>query len=200
MTDNNKKLALFDFDGTITDKDSFMGFITYVAGTLRFYIGFLIMGPFMAAFLAGFYPAQKMKERAITHFFMNRTEEELNALARRFTDDKINGLVKQSARDRIAWHKEENHDIAIVSASCSLWLEPWCRDNGLLLISSKMEIKDKKITGKLSGPNCKGAEKVKRIKEKFNLDDYSYIYAYGDSSGDTQMLELADESFYKHFK
>lgn len=200
MTDNNKKLALFDFDGTITDKDSFMAFIKYVVGGPRFYTGFLIMGPFMAAFMAGLYPAQKMKERAITHFFKNRTEEELTALAETFTEEKMDALVKQSALDRIAWHKEKGHDITVVSASCSIWLEPWCRDNGLPLISSQMEIRNKKVTGKLVGFNCKGPEKVIRIKEKFNLDDYSHIYAYGDSSGDTEMLELADEPFYKHFK
>ena len=43
-------------------------------------------------------------------------------------------------------------------------------------------------------------EKGNRVKEAYNLDDYDRIYAYGDSRGDKELLELADKSFYKPFR
>jgi len=56
------------------------------------------------------------------------------------------------------------------------------------------------VTGKLLSKNCYGIEKANRIQEVYNLSDYKHIYAYGDSRGDRELLELADESFYKPFR
>ena len=62
-----------------------------------------------------------------------------------------------------------------------------------------LEIDDKIITGKTFQRNCYGPEKVKRIREKYNLSNYKYIYAYGNSRGDYEMLSIANESHYKPF-
>ena len=61
------------------------------------------------------------------------------------------------------------------------------------------EIKNGKLTGKFSTKNCFGIEKVNRIKEKYNLSEYNVIYAYGNSSGDKEMLSIANEKYYKRF-
>ena len=72
------------------------------------------------------------------------------------------------------------------------------------LSGTHLEVKDGKITGIIEGRNCYGEEKVKRIKEYMQANDMEraeyYIYAYGDSQGDKQMMEYADESFYKPFR
>ena len=68
------------------------------------------------------------------------------------------------------------------------------------LIATRLEIKDDLMTGKFLTKNCYGIEKVNRVKEAYNLDDYDCIYVYGDSRGDKELLELADKSFYKPFR
>ena len=72
------------------------------------------------------------------------------------------------------------------------------------LSGTHLEVKDGKITGIIEGHNCYGEEKVNRIKEYMQANDIEraeyYIYAYGDSQGDKQMMEYADESFYKPFR
>jgi HAD superfamily phosphoserine phosphatase-like hydrolase len=102
--------------------------------------------------------------------------------------------------ERIQWHKAQGHKVVIVSASIACWLKPGCDRNGLELIATKLEIKEGIVTGKLLTRNCYGIEKVNRVKEKYRLDDYETIYAYGDSRGDKELLELANESFYKPFR
>jgi phosphatidylglycerophosphatase C len=67
------------------------------------------------------------------------------------------------------------------------------------LLSSKMKTKKNYVYGTLNGANCYGIEKVKRIKQHLNLKDYQHIYAYGDTEGDSAMLRLAHEKYYKHF-
>ncbi len=71
---------------------------------------------------------------------------------------------------------------------------------GIHCIATKLEVKNYKITGNYSGNNCSGQEKVRRIKENFNLSDFDLIIAYGDSRGDREMLELADNKNYKLFQ
>lgn len=88
----------------------------------------------------------------------------------------------------------------VVSASPENWIQKWSFSEGLELIASKLEVNNGKITGKILGKNCHGVEKLKRIKEKYIIEDYKVIYAYGDTSGDRPMLNVATHSFYKPFR
>ena len=47
-------------------------------------------------------------------------------------------------------------------------------------------------SGELMGPNCRGPEKVARLREMFG-DEVRLDAAYGDSDGDTAMLALSEE-------
>lgn len=93
--------------------------------------------------------------------------------------------------DQIKWHQNQSHKVVVVTASIERWIKGWSRENDLDLIAIKMEIKNDKITGKLLGKNCYGVEKVVRIKEKHNLDDFQEIYTYGNSRGDLVVMELS---------
>jgi phosphoserine phosphatase len=71
---------------------------------------------------------------------------------------------------------------------------------GFELISTELEVIDGRLTGKFSTLNCNGKEKVKRIKEKYNLLEYDEIHVFGNSKGDFPMLELGTHKYYKFFK
>jgi phosphoserine phosphatase len=79
-------------------------------------------------------------------------------------------------------------------------LEPWAKQKGFTdVLVSSLEINSSGIaTGKLRGLNCWGPEKARRIKEHLHPIDQYYIYAYGDSLGDKELLALADETFFRH--
>ena len=51
----------------------------------------------------------------------------------------------------------------------------------------------------IDGENCNGPEKIRRIKEILNLQDFDKIYAFGNSKGDKEMLSIADHKFLKFF-
>jgi len=94
----------------------------------------------------------------------------------------------------------EDSKVVIVSASISNYLKPWCDEMGFDLIPTELEVIDGKLTGRFSTPNCNGKEKVRRIKEKYNLSEYNEIHVFGNSKGDLPMLELATHKYYKFFK
>ena len=193
-------LSLFDFDGTITTDDSLIKFIRFVVGDTKFLAGMVVLSPMLTAFKLKLIPNYKAKQYMLSYFFKGMSEEKFMKVANEYSLKHIDTILRPKAMEKIQWHKEQGHKVVIVSASIACWLKPWCAKNGLELIATKLEIKDGIVTGKLLTRNCYGIEKVNRVKEKFRLDDYGTIYAYGDSRGDKELLELANESFYKPFR
>ena len=195
-----KKLALFDFDGTITTDDSLIKFIRFVIGDIKFVAGMAVMSPMLTAYKLKLIPNYKAKQYMLSYFFKGMSEEKFVKVANEYSLKHIDTILRPKAMKKITWHKEQRHKVIIVSASIECWLKPWCDKNNLDLIATKIEVKDNIITGKFSTKNCYGIEKANRVQEQYNLNDYDHIYAYGDSRGDKELLELADESFYKPFR
>ncbi len=79
-------------------------------------------------------------------------------------------------------------------------LQPWCRDQGLELIGTRLEIENEMVTGRIMGENCQGKEKVRWLHERLSPAQYGTIYAYGASEGDWPMLELAYVAYFKPFR
>jgi HAD superfamily hydrolase (TIGR01490 family) len=193
-------ISFFDFDGTITTDDSLIKFIRFVIGDTKFIIGMAVLSPMLTAYKLKLIPNYKAKQYMLSYFFKGMSEEKFMQVANEYSLKHIDTILRPKAMERMQWHKEQGHKVVIVSASIACWLKPWCDRNGLELIATKLEIKDGIVTGKLLTRNCYGIEKVNRVKEKFRLDDYETIYAYGDSRGDKELLELADVSHYKPFR
>lgn len=194
------KIAFFDFDGTITTSDSFIKFIRFVVGDIRFILGMTVLSPMLVAYKLRLIPNYTAKQAVLSYFFKGMSEAQFQSTARDYSLKNIDAILRPKAMKKIAWHKEQEHKIVVVSASIESWLKPWCNQHGLDLIATKLEIKEGIVTGKLLTKNCYGMEKVRRVKERYNLDDYDHIYAYGDSRGDKELLELADEGFYQPFR
>ena len=194
------KIAFFNFDGTITKKDSLFDFIKYSCGIKNLLLGLILKSPFLLAFKLGFINNQTTKEKLIEYFFCGWNYKVFKEIADKYSRERIDEIVKIKALKEIKWHKENGHEVVIVSASIENWLEKWCEKNEIKLIATKLEVKNNFITGKFSTKNCFGVEKSRRIREIFDLSNYKEVFAYGDSNGDKEMLELADKKFYKKFK
>lgn len=195
-----KSIAFFDFDGTITTKDTLLEFIKFCKGKLNFYKGFLLNSPYLVAYKAGIITNQKAKEKVLAYFFKNITVAEFSRLSEQFTQTILPGLIRPKALEEIARLKQQGTEIVIVSASPENWIKPWATKMGLDLIATNLVVNQDKLTGIINGNNCYGEEKVNRINQLYNISSYETIYAYGDSSGDRPMLSLANKPFYKPFR
>ena len=83
----------------------------------------------------------------------------------------------------------------------NMWLEPWARMNGFELLCTQAEwTTDGKYSGQFATPNCHGPEKVRRLMEVVEPGEYEAVLAFGDSSGDKEMLALASEAHFKPFR
>jgi len=192
-------LVLFDFDGTITTDDSLIKFIRFVVGDTKFIWGMTLLSPMLAAYKLKLIPNYKAKQCMLSYFFKGMEEEQFYKVAEEYSLKHIDTILRPKAMEKIAWHKEQGHKIVIVSASIECWLKPWCDENDLNLIATRIEMKNGIVTGNFLTKNCYGIEKAVRVREIYNLDDYDHIYAYGDSRGDTELLELAHTKNFRAF-
>jgi len=194
-----REIAFFDFDGTITTKDTLLEFIKFSKGSFRFYLGFIINAPYLLAFKLGIITNQSAKEKILRFFFHDTPAGAFKKHCEDFSRSVLPKLIRPKAVDEIYKLKQNNIIIAVVSASPENWIEAWAKSLGLELIASRLEVSAGKLTGKILGKNCHGNEKVSRIREAYDLTDYFIVAAYGDTSGDKPMLELAKEAHYKPF-
>ncbi len=194
------KIAFFDFDGTITTKDTLLEIIKFQKGTIAFYTGFLLHSPWLLAYKAGLLRNDLAKEKILRYFFKGMPVALFQEKCDRFAHTRLLKLLRPGALKEIASLKSAGFEIVLVSASAGNWIRAWAAPLGLKLVSTTLETINGRLTGNIDGLNCHGEEKVRRIREKFDLGKYSEIFAFGDSSGDKPMLALATQSFYKPFR
>ena len=198
--ENEKVLVLFDFDGTITSKDSMVEFIQFTVGKVAYYKGLVKLSPMLTMYTLKLISNHIAKEKFVSHFFKGWNASDFKKNAKQYSLTQIDKIIRPKALEKIVWHKKQGHKIIIVSASMKCWLNDWCKKNDIELISTQLEVKNNKLTGKFSTQNCYGIEKVNRVQKQYDLNEYDCIYAYGDSSGDKELLALTDKSFYKPFR
>ena len=190
-------LALFDFDGTITTKDTLIDFILYSFGKVKFIIGITLSFPHLVLFKMKIIANWNAKERFMKFFFKGADVDSIHESGKVYAKNVIPDIIRPEAQKQIDFHKKNGDKIFIVTASPDIWIKPWAEQHGITVIATRLAVIDNKLTSKIAGKNCHGQEKVNRIKEVINIEDYDKIYAYGDSSGDTQMLAIADVKYFR---
>lgn len=190
----NKNLALFDFDGTLCKKDSFTGFIFYALSKRHIVKQGIKILPWIQAYYLRLYPAHRMRPKLYASMFKDSHAEEILQLTQDYAATLVDKL-DSALFNQLRQHQQLGHDVVIVSASLDLYLKPVCSYLNIDLICSEVEIKAGKITGFYQTADCSNEQKKIRILEKYNMDDYAEIYAYGNSYEDEEMLSLATYSY-----
>ena len=192
-----KKIYAFDFDGTLTTKDTLIEFIRYAKGSRALGLGFMRYAHLLVLMKIGLYPNYKAKQKVFAHFFKDTTLDDFNALCKAFAASSSH-LLRPNAIEAINHAIKEGSEVLIVSASIDNWVQPFFPQ--VKVVGTQIEVIDGKLTGRFLSKNCYGQEKVNRILSLYpNRQDY-HLTAYGDSRGDKEMLAFADESHFKPFR
>ncbi|MBE6269700.1 MAG: haloacid dehalogenase-like hydrolase [Prevotella ruminicola] len=192
-----KKIYAFDFDGTLTTKDTLLEFIRYAKGSTALGWGFLRYAHLLVLMKLGLYPNWKAKQKVFAYFFKGMSITDFNALCQAFAASSQH-LLRPAGIKAIQQAKSEGSEVLIVSASIDNWVQPFFTE--VKVLGTQIEVKDGMLTGRFLTKNCYGQEKVNRILTLFpNRKDY-HLTAFGDSRGDKEMLAFADESYFKPFR
>jgi HAD superfamily hydrolase (TIGR01490 family) len=194
-------VAAFDFDGTITTKDTLLEFIRFAKGNFFFFCGFVLYSPLLIAYKLKLYPNWKIKQLMFSFFFRGMQIQCFNRLCYEFCRQNFTRLVRPEAQNAIHRHIQKQDTIVIISASVENWVRPFAHQLGIdTILCTTIETDESgRLTGRFSSANCYGKEKVRRLQEIFpNRDDY-FLIVYGDSAGDNALMNFADKSFYKNY-
>lgn len=190
-------LYAYDFDGTLTTRDSLLAFIRYTKGTTAFLWGFLRHAHLLVLMKLGLYPNWKVKQQVFAWFFKGMQLDVFDTLCRQFAADNRSLLRPEGVR-AVEQAKAEGAEVLIVSASIDNWVQPFFP--GVTIVGTQVEERNGRLTGRFLTPNCYGQEKVNRILALYpNRHEY-YLTAFGDSRGDKQLLAFADEAHHKPFR
>lgn len=204
-----KMVYLFDFDGTLTSADTLLELIRYACGRRRFFIGFALFSPLLVLMKLHLYPNYRAKQRLFAWYFKGMSIDNFDLVCRRFAHHNQR-LMRQKALDKLREIFHNNETLCVVSASIDNWVRPFFDNiskasrSDFRVIGTEVEVDmDGVLTGRFRTPNCYGAEKVRRVLEampqlKSNRDDF-WVVACGDSRGDKELLEFADEAHFKPF-
>ena len=192
-----KQIVAFDFDGTLTTKDTLLEFIRYACGTRAFLLGFLRYAPLLVLMKLHLYPNYKAKQRVFSYFFEGMTLETFDSLCQRFANDSRH-LLRPEGIKVLQQAYANGAEVLIVSASIDNWVKAFFPE--MKVVGTQIEVKDGRLTGRFLTNNCYGQEKVNRILALYPHRSEYHLTAYGDSRGDRELLTFADESHFKPFR
>ena len=194
-------VAAFDFDGTLTRRDTLFPFLLYAAGPVKFFYNILLLSPTLAAYALGFLRNDLAKNKVLHCFLAHKNMTTLQQLAINFAALKLPKLLRSEAMQRLHWHQQQGHRCVVVSASLEIYLQPWASKIGIEdVLGSKLAMHfNGTYSGNLDGENCFGIVKMQRLEALLGSRNGYTLYAYGDSRGDKELLSAADFPFYKSF-
>ncbi len=191
-------VAAFDFDGTLTYRDSFLPFLRVVAGDARYAQNMLSLSPVLLGYGLGVVKNHVAKARVLEKFFTGQNVQHIQQISEDFATQQLPGRIRTNALARLRWHQQQGHRCVIVSASLECYLKPWAQSVGVAeVIGSRLATAAEIFTGQLATANCYGAEKTRRLQTLLGDRDAYTLYAYGDSKGDRELLALADYAYYR---
>lgn len=191
------EIYAFDFDGTLTRRDTLPEFIRFARGGVAMAAGFMLCSPLIVLMRLRLYPNYKTKQRLFALFFRGMEIDKFNAVCGRFATERRD-LLRPGGVKTMEKAREEGKTVVVVSASIDNWVAPFFP--GVTVIGTRIEVKDGRITGRFLTPNCYGREKVRRLTALFPQRKDYRLTAFGDSRGDRELLAFADESHYKPFR
>ena len=217
----------FDFDGTLTTRDTLLLFIRHARSRWALLGGLLLFSPLLVLMKLHLADNGRTKERLFAHYIRGMLERDFDALCQSFARSHTHVLRTAGLRT-VQQGLDRGDRVVILSASIDRWVEACLRpflvsSSQFQVLGTEIEVVDGRLTGRFATPNCYGPEKVRRLKEFLKkvsprgdvegatkvsprgdvegaLEGTPFIIAYGDSRGDKELLAYADESHYKPFR
>ncbi|SLM64189.1 MULTISPECIES: HAD family hydrolase [Dickeya] len=195
----SQPLAVFDFDGTLTKRDSFVPFLCFAFGK-RVFARRLVRLVIPTLKFIGRRMTRDELKAALIHTFLTGIEARwVESKAVDFCEQYWTRLMRPSGLIGVASQVNAGAIVTICSASPAIVLKPFAEKLGIGLIGTNLEVKDGVLTGRISGYNCRCAQKVSRLEAEYGPLSAYHLRAWGDTRGDYEMLAAAQEPYWRHF-
>lgn len=197
----HRVIAAFDFDGTVSRRDTLVPFVARVAGLPRSVVAARATGWAGATRRLSVRDRDAVKAHLVQRLLAGRPVRELERDGGRYATRLIDRGLRPEMVDQVRRHVAAGHETLFVSASLVYYLRPIARYLHMTdVIAVEPEVRDGVLTGAMH-QNVRAHEKARRLREWLGvapespLDDIE-LWAYGNSSGDHELLALADHALW----
>lgn len=200
-----ERLALFDIDYTITRKETLMEFFKYAVSKDIKNIKYLPRALYSGLMYGIKVFDEKRVKECFLKFIENIDEKELALLTKSFFDERLSSILYKDALDMIKKLKSEGCTVILISASPEFYVKEFYDIKEVdIVIGTRFKIENGKFIRQMDGANCKGEEKVKRLKavlKERNIEaDFKNSYMFSDSLSDKPLLDLVGNPYLINFK
>lgn len=190
-------LALFDFDGTITTRETLPDFLRFATPPRRLHLGKLLFVLPVLAYKLKLLPVSVLRILLVRYAFGGLPRAAIEDAGRRFAVTVLPALVRPEMQARIESHRACGDTVVVVSGGFDVYLAPWCEAQGVELVCSSLEYDADRVTGRYAGPQCVAGEKAHRVRQRYDLAAYREVHAHGDTHEDHALLALAHRATYR---
>ncbi len=197
MKNPNKILVLFDFDGTIITQDSFRLLLKRINfNYFQLFVFLIIFFPGILFKAIKFGVKHALKEK-ILYFLSSKIKKNQDEFFDRFAKELLENYKNDLVYAELEKHRKNTESVlCIVSASPDLWIKRIADILGVEYVCTNCKYSGNKYAGEFLSKNCNGKEKAVRLSEKFNKEEFSCVFAYGNHpKDDAAMFEWADVAY-----
>jgi phosphatidylglycerophosphatase C len=194
-------VAAFDFDGTLTWRDTLGPFLRRLLGWPGLLRVLILTSPWLLAYVLRLTSNHRAKARLLQTALAGRRVEDVQRCAEAFVAQDLPRQWRPRALQQLVQHQHAGHRCVIVSASTSLYMHGVGASLRVdAVLCTEMEVEGDRYTGRMATPNCHGEEKVRRLQAWLHTQ-YGHqpveLHAYGDTKGDLPLLRLAQAAWYR---
>lgn len=202
VTTGRPVVAAFDFDGTLTWRDTLLPFLRRLLGTPRLLWVLAVCSPWLAAFVLRLISNHRAKAVLLRAALAGRQTAAVEQVALAFVRHDLPLQWRPWALRQLIAHQKAGHRCVLVSASTSPYMHLVGQSLGVdAVLCTEMEVVDGRYTGRMATANCHGDEKVRRLQAWLaaNHDEPGGVelHAYGDTQGDLPLLRMARTAWYR---
>ena len=198
---NDLGIAFFDLDHTLVDGDSDTSFLDWLGdrGELE---GDLLERKNVVhdRYLAG-EPWQPLYRVLLDEIFAGRDVSAMEELAARHATECVFPMLFSGARELIESERAQRSEVCLLTATNQLVTRPVADALGMdTLLSTRLEVRDGRFTGRLEGDFCAGPGKAEALRvhcEQRGVDP-KQCSMYGDGRSDMEALDLVGEPVAVH--
>lgn len=185
-------LVFFDFDGTLTTRDTILPLGLFLArkGPNKYKkMSLLILHLIMLKLRL--ITNHALKVRFCELLMKNESEEVIEKAAWTFVQDYVREILRKPVVERLLNHVQKGDEVYLVSSNFGFVLRglrgKWALSG---VVATEAEVDGGRFTGRIAGRSCEGKAKLARVVSCFGEPRVRAATAYGDSRGDHELLSF----------